>query len=98
MLIVVTAVKLVAEVALLALLGRGVLAWLAGAGRQRSPCYRILRTISEPALRVARWLSPRAVLDRHLPLVAFLMLSFLWLGATVLKIRFCLEIGVTACR
>ena len=34
MLMVVTAVKLVAEVALLALLGRGVLAWLAGAQGQ----------------------------------------------------------------
>ena len=32
------------------------------------------------------------------PLVAFLLLAFGWIAATLFKIRLCLEIGVQACR
>jgi len=32
------------------------------------------------------------------PLVAFLLLSFVWLFTTIAKVRLCLEIGVQACR
>ena len=98
MLTLVTAVKLVAEIALLALFGRGALALLAGRGRERNPFYRILRTISQPFVTVARGLTPRAVLDQHLPLVAFLLLLAVWLLATWFKIRICLEIGLATCR
>jgi len=98
MLTLVTAVKLVAEIALLALFGRGALALLAGRGRERNPFYRILRTISQPFVAVARGLTPRAVLDQHLPLVAFLLLLAVWLLATWFKIRICLEMGLATCR
>lgn len=98
MLTFVTVVKLVAEIALLALLGRGALALIAGQHRARNPFYRILHTVSQPFVRVARGLTPRGVLDRHLPLVAFLLLMFIWLGATWFKIRICLAIGVASCR
>jgi hypothetical protein len=38
------------------------------------------------------------VLDRHLPLVAFLVLSFVWLVATVTKINICVQMGVHLCK
>jgi hypothetical protein len=98
MLMLVTAIKLVTEVALLALLGRGALALLAGRGKEHNAFYRILRTVSQPFVVVARWLAPKVVLDRHLPLVAFLVLLLAWLGVTGWKIRLCLEMGVAACR
>jgi hypothetical protein len=98
MLLLVTTIKLLAEVALLALLGRALLGWLAGARRDHNLFYRVLDIVSRPVVRGARWLSPRVVLDRHVPLVALLLTALVWLGATAAKIAVCLEIGMQACR
>jgi hypothetical protein len=93
-----TTVKLLAEIALLALVGQGVLALLSGAARDRNPFYRVLQLVGRPWLRVARKLTPRAVMDRHLPLVAFMLLLMVWLAASLAKIRICLQIGVALCQ
>ena len=45
-----------------------------------------------------RAIAPRAVIDRHLPLAAFVLLATVWLVATVVKINLCLQIGVEQCR
>jgi hypothetical protein len=98
MLLFVSAIKLIAEIALLALLGQFVLGLLAGAKREQNLFYQALAIVGRPFVVVARWLSPKVVLDRHVPLVAFLLLAFMWLGATVAKIRICLQIGVELCK
>jgi hypothetical protein len=97
MLLLVTSIKLVAEIALLSLAGQWLLGLLAGARREANFFYRLLAVLTGPFVRGARWLAPRVVLDRHVPLVAFLLLSFVWLFATMFKIQICLEIGVQAC-
>lgn len=100
MLWLVLAVKLLAEIALLALLGRWVLlAWLhrLGAG-QHNVFVWVLDTLCLPAVTAAHWITPRWVLREHLPLVAFLVLLFVWGAATVGKIALCLDLGVQACR
>ena len=93
-----TSIKLLAEIALMALLGQGLLALLAGAGRDRNPFYRVLATVTGPFVRGARRITPRVVLDRHVPFVAFVLLGFVWIAATVVKISLCLESGVQTCR
>lgn len=98
MLFLVTSIKLVAEIALLALLGQGVLYILAGHRRDTNFFYRLLKVLTQPFVRVARVVSPRVVIDRHVPLVAFLLLAFIWFVATALRIQLCLEIGVEQCR
>ncbi len=98
MLAVVTTVKLIAEIALLALLGQWLLGLLAGAKRDKNLFYQILQIIGKPFVVVARYVSPRFVVERHLPLVAFLLLAFVWLGVTILKIQTCLQIGMELCR
>ena len=98
MLLLVLSIKLVAEIALLSLMGQWLLGLLAGARRDSNFFYRLLAVTSGPFLRGARWLAPRIVLDRHVPLVAFLLLSFVWLFATLLKVQLCLEMGTQACR
>lgn len=98
MLALVTAVKLVAEIALMALLGQWVLGLLAGARREKNLFYQLLQIMGRPFVAVARFLSPRFVAERHLPLVAFLLLAFVWLGVTVLKIQICLQVGVEHCK
>lgn len=98
MLALVTTIKLIAEIALLALLGQWVLGLLAGAKREQNLFYQILQIIGRPFVTIARLLTPKLVLDRHVPLVAFLLLVFIWLGATILKIQTCLQLGVEMCK
>jgi hypothetical protein len=98
MLLLVSSIKLVAEIALLSLAGQWLLGLLAGAKRDSNFFYRLLAVLTGPFLRGARWLSPKVVIDRHVPLVAFLLLSFVWVFATIFKVQLCLEIGVEQCR
>lgn len=98
MLVLVTTIKLIAEIALMALLGQWLLGLLAGAKRDKNIFYQILEIVGRPFVSVARFLSPKFVVERHLPLVAFFLLLFVWLGATILKIQTCLKIGVELCK
>lgn len=98
MLTVIEAVKLVTEIALLALLGQWVLGLLAGAKKEQNLFYQILAIVGRPFVAMVRFVTPRFVLERHYPLVAFLLLAFVWLGVTVWKISTCLKIGVELCK
>lgn len=91
-------IKLIAEIALLALLGQWVLGLLAGASRQQNIFYQALSTIGRPFVWLARQLSPRVVLDQHVPLVAFLLLVFVWVAVTLYRIQTCIQIGVELCK
>ena len=98
----VTLIKLLAEIALLSLLGRWVLrAWLSRlsphAGRG-NPVLWLLDALCLPFDHLGRWFSPRIVLAQHHALVAFLLLMLAWVVATVVKISICVNIGVVACR
>ncbi len=98
MLAVITAIKLVAEIALLALFGQWVLGLLAGAKKEQNLFYQILQIMGRPFVSVARLVSPKFVLDRHVPLVAFLLLGSIWIGVTLFKIQTCLQVGVEQCK
>lgn len=98
MLTVVSIVKLLAEIALLALVGQGVLAIFAGAKREQNLFYQVLQVMTRPFVTGTRRITPKVVLDRHVPFVAFLLLFFVWLVATITKISICVQIGVDQCR
>lgn len=98
MFLMISALKLVTEIALLALLGQWLVGLLAGQRKQNNVFYQLLEIMARPFVRLARWLSPRIVLDRHLPLVAFLLLGFVWFAATAAKIAHCLKVGVALCQ
>ncbi|HMN91626.1 MAG TPA: YggT family protein [Hydrogenophaga sp.] len=98
MLLIITIVKAVVEIALMALLGRFILGWLAGERRESNLIYQVLSVLVRPVLGLARLLSPRVVLDRHVPLVAFLLLGFAWVFALAAKVDACLRVGVDLCR
>lgn len=98
MLTLILAIKALTEIAALALLGQAVLGWLSGPGRDRNPFYRTLQVVGQPVLKVARKLSPRRVLDRHLPLLALVLLGWVWLAVTLAKIAWCVDQGVNQCR
>jgi hypothetical protein len=98
LLTLVSIVKLLAEIALLALAGQAVLFVLAGPKRDQNLFYQLLQIMTRPFIKGARLISPKVVLDRHVPLVAFLLLFFVWLVATITKIDICVQIGVEMCK
>ena len=98
MLVLVSAVKLITEIALLALVGQWVLGMLAGQRRNQNLFYQLLQLMGKPFVQVARLVTPKFVLERHLPLVAFLLLAFIWVAVTLTKVNHCLKIGVALCQ
>ena len=98
MLLLVSSVKLVAEIALLALAGRWLLGLLAGSRRDTNVFYKILDVLAQPFVKGARIITPRFVIDRHVPLAAFGLLAVVWLFVTLMKVQLCLQIGVQQCQ
>ena len=98
MLFAASTLKLIAEIALLALFGQWVLGMLAGAKKDSNLFYQILQIVGKPFVVATRFITPKQIIDRHVPLVAFLLLLFVWVGSTLMEIRICLEIGVELCK
>lgn len=90
--------QLVLYIALLALLGQGVLFLLAGAKRDSNFFYRLLQVVSKPFTVPMRWLTPRRVEDRHVPIVTFFLLTVVYVVVTIEKIGLCLEAQMVGCR
>lgn len=79
-LLLVVMVKALAELAFMFLLGRGILYILAGAKREGNIFYQVLKIVTNPVLRAARLLTPRIVLDAHIPFVAVVLVAWIWLA------------------
>lgn len=88
-LFVVSVLRALVEVALLALLGQGVLALLAGSRRHDNFVYRLFLVITGPVVRLCRWITPKVIIDRHLPFVAFFLLFWLWILLAWVKRELC---------
>lgn len=98
MLLLVNILKLLAEIALMALAGQWVLGLLAGPRKDTNLFYQVFQIVTKPIVTGVRRVTPRVVIDRHVPLVAFLILMFVWLVATITKIDICVKIGVHLCQ
>jgi hypothetical protein len=98
MLLFLNAAQLILYIALLALVGQGVLYVIAGARRDSNFFYRLLQVITKPFTVPVRWLTPRQVADRHVPLVAFLLLTILYAVVTFEKISLCMAMNMEGCR
>jgi hypothetical protein len=91
-------VQLVIYIALLALLGQGVLYVLAGARRQSNFFYQLLQLISKPFTVPVRKLTPAKVADRHVPIVTFFLLLIIYAVVTFEKISLCVEANMAGCK
>ena len=98
MLLIVSSIKLVAEIALMAMAGQFLLGLVAGAGREGNFFYRLLQVLTNPFIKGMRYIAPRVVIDRHIPLAAFVLLVMVWVLVTLVKISLCIEVGVEQCR
>lgn len=95
---IINIVQLICYIALLALAGRFVLGLLAGQKRESNVFYQLLHVMCKPFLAAARLISPKQVIDRHIPLVAFLALAFIYVVVTFEKIQLCMKIGLEVCK
>lgn len=88
-LLILSVLRTLAEVALLTLLGQGLLAVLAGSRRHTNPVYQLFKVITRPVIFVVRKISPPQIIDRHLPFVAFFVMFWLWIGLAYAKRVYC---------
>lgn len=79
-LLLVVIAKALAELAGMFLLGRGLLYVLAGRNRQGNLFYQVISIVTNPVIRAARWITPRVVMDKHIPVVALVLLLWVWLA------------------
>ncbi|MBK7136074.1 MAG: hypothetical protein IPH73_07585 [Rhodocyclales bacterium] len=93
-LFIVSLLRALVEVALLALLGQGLLALLAGGRRHDNFVYRLFLVITQPVVRFARWMTPKVILDKHLPFVAFFLMFWLWILLAWVKRELCVLHGL----
>ena len=98
MLTVLNIAQLVLYIALLALLGQGLLYVLAGAKRGDNLFYRLLQLLSKPFTVLVRKITPHQVADHQVPLVTFFLLLIVYAVVTFEKIRLCVALGVEACK
>ena len=87
--LLVSMLRAVVEVAGLALIGQGLLAILAGESRLQNPIYQLFQVLTRPVIRAVRVLTPRFVMDRHLPLLSFFVLFWLWIALAFAKRYLC---------
>lgn len=63
----------------------GAFRWSA---REQNPVYRLLRFLLSPVTSLVRAVTPKAVADQHVPLVAFLLLFWLYVALLVVRLYF----------
>lgn len=79
-LLLVVVAKALAELAGMFLLGRGALYLLAGRKRDANLFYQVICVVTNPVIAAARWITPRVIVDRHIPFVAFILVAWIWLA------------------
>jgi hypothetical protein len=98
MLLAVVIAKSLIELSLMFIVGRFLLGLLAGAKRDQNVFWQLLDVASKPALWITRKISPKLILDQHIPLATSSWLIIAWVLMVQLKIDMCLELGVTTCQ
>jgi uncharacterized membrane protein len=90
--------QLVLYVALLALLGQGLLFVLAGAKRDSNIFYQLLRIVSKPFTAAVRRMTPAKVADQHVPIVTFGLLLIVYAVVSFEKINYCVSVNMVGCK
>ncbi|HWQ38748.1 MAG TPA: hypothetical protein VNM24_09105 [Burkholderiales bacterium] len=89
----ISVLRALVEVALFVMLGQGALYAIAGARRERNPIYKLFRLITSPVIRFTRAILPKVIIDRHVPLIAFFLVFWLWIVLRLAKQQLCAAHG-----
>jgi hypothetical protein len=94
-------IQLVLYIALLALLGQGLLYILAGPHRDQNFFYKLLQLLSKPFTAPVRLVTPKRVADRHVPIVTFFLLVIVYAIVSFERADLCVTanmVGQPGCR
>lgn len=98
MLTLLNGLQVVLYIALLAMLGQGLLFLLAGAKRDTNIFYQLLSIVSKPFTALLRKLTPAKVADRHVPFLTFALLLLAYAVVTMEKISLCVSLNMVGCK
>ena len=98
MLLAIVILKSLIELSLMFVVGRFILGLLAGAKRQTNVFWQLLDVASKPSLWLTRRVSPKLILDQHIPLATVSWLIIAWVLVVMVKIDLCLQVGAAACQ
>ena len=98
MFLAIVILKSLIELSLMFVVGRFILGLLAGAKRQTNVFWQLLDVASKPSLWLTRRVSPKLILDQHIPLATVSWLIIAWMLLVMAKIDLCLQIGPAACQ
>jgi hypothetical protein len=92
MLTVIVILKALIAIAALALLGKGILHLLAGTSRETNVFYRVLQTLSKPAMAAVRFITPRRLVpDEYIGFAAFFLLAGLYIALVLQQTGLCVQ-------
>ncbi|HQR12894.1 MAG TPA: hypothetical protein PLW68_16350 [Casimicrobiaceae bacterium] len=77
-------IQVVVAIPLLAIAGQGatsVLTRMMGQPPDKNIFYRLFVLVASPVVKPCRWITPRVIADRHMPMVAFslLLIAYVWI-------------------
>jgi hypothetical protein len=93
-LLLVSVLRALVEVAGFFLLGQGLLYVLAGSTREKNAIYLLFRLITSPVVKAIRVITPRQIVDKHVPVVAFFLLFWMWIGLAYIRRVICVADGL----
>lgn len=73
------------QVALYLFAGRAAMWVFAGANREQNFIYQLFKKGTEPLVKATRFVTPKFILDRHIPFVTFILL--VWIGLLLIYLR-----------
>ncbi len=82
---IITILRALVEVAGMFLLAQGILFVLAGGTRDKNIVYQLFRIITRPVVQAIRFITPKVIVDKHIPFVAFFVLFWLWILLAYVK-------------
>jgi hypothetical protein len=94
-------IQLVLYIALLALVGQGILFVLAGDKRESNFFYKLLQVLSKPFTLVVRTITPKRVGDSQVPIVTFFLLVVIYAVVTLERTELCVGsnmVGKAGCK
>ncbi|MBA2690127.1 MAG: hypothetical protein H0U63_04935 [Burkholderiales bacterium] len=88
--------KAITEIILFCLAGQAILFIFTGESRLQNAVYRLFSFANAPAIKLARFLAPRFIIDRHIGLVAFFLFGLLWIVLVTAKIYLFVKLKQTS--
>ena len=98
MLLFLNIAQLILYIGALGLIGQGLLYVLAGQNRDSNLFYQLITMVNKPWTVVSRFISPKQIIDRQIPFVAFCIVGVLYIAVTLAKIEHCITIGIEICQ